>query len=104
MKRDWDGNSKTVLRVDGGMSASDWTMQALSDILGVSVDRPILLETTALGAAYLAGYQSGLYEKPEKFAKDWSLERRFTPMMGDHERKTKYAAWKEAVFRTLGKI
>ena len=104
MKRDWDGNSKTVLRVDGGMCASDWTMQALSDILGVSVDRPILLETTALGAAYLAGYQSGLYEKPEKFAKDWSLERRFTPMMGDHERKTKYAAWKEAVFRTLGKI
>ena len=104
MKRDWDGNSKTVLRVDGGMSASDWTMQALSDILGVSVDRPIVLETTALGAAYLAGYQSGLYEKPEKFAKDWSLERRFTPMMGDHERKSKYAAWKEAVFRTLGKI
>ncbi len=104
MKRDWDGNSKTVLRVDGGMSASDWTMQALSDILGVAVDRPTVLESTALGAAYLAGYQSGLYEKPEKFAKEWSLERRFTPMMGDHERKNKYAAWKEAVFRTLGQI
>ncbi len=104
MRRDWDATSKTVLRVDGGMSASDWTMQALSDILGVSVDRPIVLETTALGAAYLAGYQSGIYDKPEKFAKDWSLERRFTPMMADHERKTKYASWKEAVFRTLGKI
>ena len=55
MRRDWDSASETVLRVDGGMTASDWTMQFLADILGAQVDRPKVLETTALGAAWLAG-------------------------------------------------
>src|SRR3984893_17501757 len=71
----------TVLRVDGGMVASDCTMQRLADILGAPVDRPAFLETTALGAAYLAGLQSGLYPEPQVFAERRVLDRRFTPTM-----------------------
>jgi glycerol kinase len=93
--------SDTVLRVDGGMVASDWTMQRLADILGAPVDRPTILETTALGAAYLAGLQSGLYPKPQDFAARWALDRRFTPAMDDATRRRKIAAWKDAVGRTL---
>jgi glycerol kinase len=91
----------TVLRVDGGMVASDWTMQRLADILGMPVDRPTILETTALGAAYLAGLQSGLYPEPEAFAARWALDRRFTPAMDDATRRRKIAAWRDAVGRTL---
>jgi glycerol kinase len=91
----------TVLRVDGGMVASDWTMQRLADILGATVDRPTILETTALGAAYLAGLQSGLYPEPQEFAARWALDRRFTPAMDDTTRRRKVAAWKDAVGRTL---
>ncbi|WP_458699745.1 glycerol kinase GlpK [Sulfurospirillum sp. 1307] len=65
----------SVLRVDGGMSASDWTIQFLSDILGLEVDRPKVLETTALGAAWLAGMNQGLYPKQEGFSKSWSLDK-----------------------------
>ena len=65
--RDWpDAARETVLRVDGGMVASDWTMQRLADILDAPVDRPKVLETTALGAAYLAGLQAGVYPEPER--------------------------------------
>ena len=60
MQKDWGSAGKTILRVDGGMTASDWTMQRLADILDAPVDRPQVLETTALGAAYLAGLQAGL--------------------------------------------
>jgi glycerol kinase len=91
----------TVLRVDGGMVASDWTMQRLADILGAPVDRPTILETTALGAAYLAGLQSGLYPEPQAFAARWALDRRFTPAMDDATRRRKIAAWRDAVGRTL---
>ena len=91
----------TVLRVDGGMVASDWTMQRLADILGAPVDRPTILETTALGAAYLAGLQSGLYPEPQAFAARWVLDRRFTPAMDDATRRRKIAAWRDAVGRTL---
>jgi glycerol kinase len=93
--------SDTVLRVDGGMVASDWTMQRLADILSAAVDRPTILETTALGAAYLAGLQSGLYPEPQEFAARWALDRRFTPAMDDATRWRKIAAWKDAVERTL---
>jgi len=93
--------SGTVLRVDGGMVASDWTMQRLADILGAPVDRPTILETTALGAAYLAGLQSGLYPEPQAFAARWALDRRFTPAMDDATRRRKIAAWRDAVGRTL---
>jgi glycerol kinase len=91
----------TVLRVDGAMVASDWTMQRLADILGAPVDRPTILETTALGAAYLAGLQSGLYPEPQVFAARWALDRRFTAAMDDATRLRKIAAWKDAVGRTL---
>ena len=102
MKKDWQGQGgDTVLRVDGGMVASDWTLQFLADMLAAPVDRPQVLETTALGAAYLAGMKSGFYPAPDVFAKDWRLEKRFTPTMDDAVRSAKYAAWRDAVRRTL---
>jgi len=98
MQSDWHGPfESTVLRVDGGMTASDWTMQFLSDILGVPVDRPPILETTALGVAWIAGMTVGVYPKQEEFARKWALEQRFTPDMPTLERDTKYAAWKRAI-------
>ena len=100
MRGDWSG-AGTVLRVDGGMVASDWTMQCLADILNAPVDRPHVLETTALGAAYLAGLKSGLYPAPEEFAGSWALERRFEPRMEDALRAERYSGWKDAVRRTL---
>ena len=101
MQKDWAGGGKTVLRVDGGMTASDWTMQFLADILDAPVDRPTVLETTALGAAYLAGLQAGLLPKPSEFAKSWKRGKRFTPKMKAAERETKYAGWQEAVRKLL---
>jgi glycerol kinase len=102
MHRDWaQDRASRVVRVDGGMVASDWTMQFLADILAAPVDRPTVLETTALGAAYLAGFRAGLYPPPEKFAKSWRLQRRFVPKMGEEERAKRYASWKDAVSRTL---
>ncbi len=105
MRGDWDGpaGAGTVLRVDGGMVASDWTMQFLADILGAPVDRPKILETTALGAAYLAGLEAGLYPPPAEFAKTWKYERRFKPKMRDAERDALYAGWQRAVARTLAR-
>jgi glycerol kinase len=90
-----------VLRVDGGMAASDWTMQRLADILGAPVDRPAIMETTALGAAYLAGLQSGLYPEPEAFAARWVRDRRFVPAMDAPTRERRIARWRDAVARTL---
>jgi glycerol kinase len=101
MRADCDALAQTVLRVDGGMVASDWTMQRLADILAAPVDRPIVMETTALGAAYLAGLQSGLYPEPHAFAERWALDRRFAPAMDAATRARKVAAWKDAVGRTL---
>ncbi len=110
MKADWKADWKaksgvdTVLRVDGGMTASDWTMQRLADMLDAPVDRPRILETTAMGAAYLAGWQAGLYGTPERFAKTWKRQKRFTPRMDPTVRRDSYRAWKDAVRRTLGKV
>jgi glycerol kinase len=103
MKRDWGAARATVLRVDGGMVASDWTMQRLADILSAPVDRPRILETTALGAAYLAGMQAGFYPDRDAFAARWSLDRRFEPHMAEAERERKYAGWQDAVSRTLSR-
>ncbi len=102
MHADMGGVGKSLLRVDGGMSASDWTMQFLADILNVPVDRPQLLETTALGAAWLAGSYAGLYPGKEGFASRWALDRRFEPGMETESRDRRYAAWKEAVQRLIG--
>ncbi len=90
------------LRVDGGMVANGWAMQCLADIAGVPVERPAVTETTALGAAYLAGLTTGLYPSQEALARHWRRERLFEPNMGAEERKERYAGWREAVARTLG--
>ena len=91
-----------MLRVDGGMTASDWTMQFLADILDAPVDRPKVMETTALGAAYLAGLAAGLLPAPQDFASSWSLDRRFAPELDAPTRARKWAGWRRAVGRTLG--
>lgn len=101
MRRDWSGGGETVLRVDGGMVASDWTMQRLADILSAPVDRPRMLETTALGAAYLAGFQAGLYGDLDTFADNWQADRRFEPSMADETRQGLVSGWRDAVARTL---
>ncbi|MEN8935788.1 MAG: FGGY-family carbohydrate kinase, partial [Planktotalea arctica] len=101
MHADWCGAEETALRVDGGMSGSDWAMQFLSDILGAPVDRPHVLETTALGAAWLAGQRAGLYPGLEEFAATWALERKFTPEMDTQTRGARYARWGRAVQATL---
>ncbi|NQV99911.1 MAG: glycerol kinase GlpK [Rhodospirillales bacterium] len=102
MQADWRGApaNQTVLRVDGGMVASDWTMQFLSDMLAAPVDRPQVLETTALGAAYLAGMRAGFYPAPASFATAWKLEQRFEARMPSQIRDKKYAGWQDAVKRT----
>ena len=103
MRADWPGakGAQTVLRVDGGMVASDWTMQRLADILGAPVDRPEVKETTALGAAYLAGLQAGIYPEPAIFATKWRLEKRFSPMLDAAPRADLLKGWADAVSRTL---
>ena len=102
MKKDWKhSDATTVLRVDGGMVASDWTMQRLADILDAQVDRPEILETTALGAAWLAGSRAGVWPKAREFAKSWRLERRFKPDMDERTRTAKLNGWRDAVSRTL---
>jgi glycerol kinase len=101
MQKDWKGSADTVLRVDGGMVASDWTMQFLADILDAPVDRPVILETTALGAAWLAGSRAGVWPGMEDFAESWALEHQFVPQMDAGERKRKVKGWNDAVRRTL---
>ncbi|MGE0499770.1 MAG: glycerol kinase GlpK [Rhizobiaceae bacterium] len=104
MKKDWKGGKqKTVLRVDGGMVASDWTMQRLADMLDAPVDRPTILETTALGAAWLAGSRAGVWPRAKDFARQWALERRFKPAMAQTDRARKLKGWRDAVGRTLSR-
>jgi glycerol kinase len=101
MRRDYPNAGGDVLRVDGGMTASDWTLQFLADMLGAPVDRPKVAETTALGAAWLAGMKAGVYPRKEEFSKGWALDRRFEPKMDAERRDRKYAGWRDAVRRTL---
>ncbi len=104
MLEDWPGaGSGTVLRVDGGMASSDWTMQFLADILGAPVDRPVITETTALGAAWLAGMKAGIYPERSAFADSWALERRFMPRLEEDARAKRQARWQDAVERTLSR-
>jgi glycerol kinase len=99
MRADWPAakSANVVLRVDGGMTASDWTMQRLADLLNAPVDRPMIQETTALGAAYLAGLAAGVYPEPSRFADNWRLERRFKPAMSAATRERKLKGWAQAV-------
>ena len=101
MQADWGQTTQTVLRVDGGMVASDWTMQRLADILQAQVDRPVIAETTALGAAWLAGSRAGVWPDKAGFAASWQLDRNFGPEMTPGERNEKVAGWDKAVRRVL---
>jgi glycerol kinase len=104
MRADWSQETgqaaATVLRVDGGMTASDMNMQFLADIIAAPVDRPMVQETTALGAAYLAGLGAGLCPDPSGFAATWRLDRRFEPAMDMTERQEKWLGWQDAIRRT----
>ena len=102
MRADWQGHgADATLRVDGGMSASDWAMQFLSDIIDAPVDRPEVLETTAMGAAWLAGQRAGVYPDMKGFAAGWAVDRTFAPQMDAETRAARYATWKRAVAATL---
>ncbi|MCA0043646.1 glycerol kinase GlpK [Celeribacter litoreus] len=101
MKADWETDQDTTLRVDGGLSGNDFAMQFLADVLGAPVDRPRNLETTALGAAYLAGLSVGLYPEPKEFARQWAVDATFSPTMDEALREEKYSGWKDAIRRTL---
>ena len=89
------------MRVDGGMAASDWTMQFLADILPARVELPASLETTAWGAAYVAGLARGLCPEPAAMMARWSAARSFTPAMPESEREERYAGWRRAVAGVL---
>ena len=102
MQKDWKSASgSTVLRVDGGMVASDFTMQRLADVLNAPVDRPEILETTALGAAWLAAHRVGLWSDMTSFEKSWRRQTRFKPKMPQRLRAAKLDGWHDAVSRTL---
>lgn len=103
MRKDWVGAADTVLRVDGGMTASDWAMQYLADQLNAPVDRPAVTETTAKGAAYLAGLVQGIYPKPQNMKNTWQFEKRFLPSVNPAKREKDYSQWQDAVKRTLSK-
>lgn len=95
-----DGASSTAaLRVDGGMVVNNWVVQALANILGVPVDRPQVTETTALGVAYLAGLQIGLYRDLAEVAEHWQRERAFEPAMPEAKRNELYEGWLDAIRR-----
>jgi glycerol kinase len=104
MQADWPGASDAVLRVDGGMAASDVAMQFLADILAAPVERPAAMETTGLGAAYLAGLAAGICPGLPEFAATWKPAHRYVPAMDAEVRNRKWAGWRDAVARTRTKI
>ena len=95
-----DGAARpTALRVDGGMVVNNWLAQRLADLLGVRVDRPEVNETTALGAAWLAGLEAGVFDSPQSVAQRWRCERTFEPALAEEERRSRHRGWLEAVAR-----
>jgi glycerol kinase len=88
------------LRVDGGMVSNNWLMQFQADILGVTVNRPVVAETTALGAAYLAGLAVNYWNGLEDVTNNWAVDRTFKPSMASEEREKLYSGWKRAVERS----
>ena len=89
----------TALRVDGGMVENNWVLQFLADLLGVAVERPHVTETTALGAAYLAGLRAGIYSDLDSIAGHWQCQQRFQPVMDESHRSKLYGGWLDAVQR-----
>jgi glycerol kinase len=96
-----DGADVSALRVDGGMTRNDWAMQFLSDILAIPVERPKVTETTAWGAAMLAGLAAGVFESLEDAGSRWRADRRFEPSMAEADRKRLLTGWRGALERTL---
>jgi glycerol kinase len=96
-----DGARPAALRVDGGMVANSWLLQFMADVLDIPVERPAVMETTALGAAFLAGLKAGLFQSTDDVARIWRREARFEPQMKASERETLLGGWKTAVQRTL---
>jgi glycerol kinase len=100
MEKD-SGVELDVLKVDGGITANSLCMQLQADILGVEVSRPLVAETTALGAAYAAGLAVGFWTDTEELRRNWQEDRRWTPRLTGEQREAGYAAWQQAVQRTL---
>ena len=96
-----DGIPVSVVRVDGGMTANDWLMQFLADVIDLPVERPVVRETTALGAAMLALMQSDRSITLDDLASRWQLENSFTPAMDARDRNSLVAGWSQAIKRTL---
>ncbi|MFG2250438.1 glycerol kinase GlpK [Spirillospora sp. NPDC048823] len=99
--REDSGVTLDVLKVDGGVTANELCMQMQADILGVPVSRPVVAETTALGAAYAAGLATGFWNTTDELRQNWNEDRRWNPTWTDQQRRTGYAGWKKAVERTL---
>ncbi|MCH7670963.1 MAG: glycerol kinase GlpK [Proteobacteria bacterium] len=95
-----DGATLSSLRVDGGMASNNYMLQKLADLLNCEVHRPVVAETTALGAAYVAGLQAGLFHSLEEIAGKWQLDRSFQPQMNEQWRESQYRGWLDAVDRT----
>ena len=103
MARDGSGTADLrTMRVGGGASANNFLMQFQADILGIPVERPVVAETTALGAAYLAGLATGFWSGMDEVRGAWKLDRRFEPAMSDDQRESLYHGWQEAVRRVRG--
>ena len=95
-----DGASLNTLKVDGGMANNNYVTQMLADLLDCEVQRPIITETTALGAAYIAGLQAGVFSSIDEITKKWQLDQAFKPAKDDTWRTAQYKGWKKAVERT----
>ena len=96
-----DGLKPRIVKVDGGMVSNNWFSQFLSDILGIKVIRPKIQETTALGAAFIAGYQIGVYSSLQSISKKWKIDRKFTPKIKKSNRSNLLKGWQQAIKRTL---
>ena len=96
-----DACAPTELRVDGGMVVNNWVTQFLADVLKIPVVRPQTVETTALGAAFLAGLQTGVYKSLDEISKLWQSDARFKPSMKPAKADALYAGWREAVERVM---
>ena len=99
---DLSGVEVGTLRVDGGAVKSDFVCQFQADVLGVPVDRPVVTETTVMGAAYLAGLAVGYWDSVEEIAANWRLDRRFEPKMSADKREELYSGWQKACRRAAG--
>ena len=99
-----DGGDIGSLRVDGGMANNSYVMQKLADLLKLDVLRPELTETTALGAAYIAGLQAGIFQSLDEINAKWQLDRHFEPNKDEAWRETQYRGWQDAVARTRSRV